>query len=492
MKDSMASLPPPPPHDSARPSRVVVLWQPLAALRIGRSVGLAMLLGGQLQYESWTSRVVLDRWSLPAAGAILLVALLLLASSIDTLIRARRGAFGKTRAPVADSGAWFDLAILFGGAAYLGAALDDPMAGGRLLELDLLGSHFPPSIGLEWLAMASATAGVVLVGWRQLRPRAPGLYMLVASCALIAILGEGITRAANTIFPATQGFPTASTELWMRRFGQLNSLGYRDHEHALTKPAGVIRILMIGDSFTFAMGIERREDRVSDRLASELPGRVAKEIEVINAGRPYTHTLQQIDALKQLLEYQPDLVLLVYVFNDIDYLRSSVKPSAALADDGSFMSRLHPMRLIYLNSFLAQQIFLRARHVYWSFVSDDESPVSAYEDPELVQRHIGDLRRFVELARAGGAEVAIVPFDPGFAQTVGNGGPRLDFLARARAEGIPFWPLDQVFDGVDYDELVVNPMDHHPNALANRILADALVVQIEQQLRARPADRVPR
>lgn len=476
----------PPPPPAPTPPHPQTASERLASLHLGRTLGLGLLLAGQLQYESWSSKVVLGRWSVLAAAAIGFVALLFVASAIHSLVCWRRAA--RRAANVG-----LDLAVLVWGAAYLIAALDDPEAGGRLLEFNLLGSHCPLSIGLEWVALTSAAIGVAGLGWRSLRPRAPGFYLLLLSCLAIAVVGEGMTRAWNVILPETQGFPTASTELWMRRFGDLNALGYRDRERELTKPAGRLRILVLGDSFTFAMGVDRREDRVSDLLEQELPARLGRPVEVMNAGRPYTHTLQQTEALDALLPYAPDLVLLLYCYNDIDYLRSSDLPSTALGDGGSFLSRFHPMRLAYLNSFLVQQIYLRVRHVYWSLAPADASPVSAYEEPTLVERHVADLLRLAEVARSKGADFAAVPFNPSFAQTGGDHRARLDFLARARAAGVVVWPLEHAFDGIPYEELIVNAMDHHPSVRANRVLADAIETELERWAAASPveAEREP-
>lgn len=454
----------------------------LDALRIARSLGLALLLVGQMQYVSAESRVVLGRWSLPAAAALAFVASLLGASVLDgalRLIRARGGrASTAARSFARDAGPWLDLAVLLWGFAYLLAALDDPSAGGRLLELDLLGSLHPPSIALEWLAMAAATVGLALLGWRALRPRAPGLYLLLLTTAFLAVASEGITRAVVVVAPATQGFPTASTRLWLKRFGTPNALGFRDREHAEAKAPGVYRILVVGDSFTYGMGIDRPDERVGERLERELPARIGRPVEVVNAGLPFTHTLQHIATLERLAPLKPDLVLLLYCFNDIGYLQDTDRPSAALGDGRSLVGRLHPMRLLFQNSFLVQQVYARARHVYWSLAAAEENPSIVYDDADLVARHVADLGRFVAAARAQGAEVAIVPFNPAFALEDGSQRSRLGFLDRVREVGLPLWDVEQAFAGEDYGALVVNAMDHHPNALANRRLADVLLAPI--------------
>ena len=98
-----------------------------------------------------------------------------------------------------------------------------------------------------------------------------------------------------------------------------NSIGLReDHEYG-AKPAGIFRILALGDSFTMGVGV-RLEDGFVKRAESILnSGYTRTDYEVINAGVPGYDTSQELAYLQtDGLSLEPDLVLLnYYVGNDI-------------------------------------------------------------------------------------------------------------------------------------------------------------------------------
>src|SRR5690349_17479489 len=52
------------------------------------------------------------------------------------------------------------------------------------------------------------------------------------------------------------------------------------------------------------------------------------------------------------------------------------------------------------------------------------------------------------------------------------------FVSRARAVGVPVWPVNGAFDGFDFSALIVNKLDVHPNELANRLAAENAAPQI--------------
>lgn len=127
-----------------------------------------------------------------------------------------------------------------------------------------------------------------------------------------------------------------------------NSLGYRGPEISKPKPAGTFRILVIGDSVAYGTGVN---DEVTflRRWESELNAAGKQRFEVINTGHPMYDSTQELALLRdEGLALQPDLVLLVYVVNDIEPTRDVVEsallgkaplPGETLPDPGDFWTR---------------------------------------------------------------------------------------------------------------------------------------------------------
>lgn len=96
-----------------------------------------------------------------------------------------------------------------------------------------------------------------------------------------------------------------------------NSLGFREREFEPEKPDGVFRVICIGDSRTFGLGIEPGETfsmELERLLKKAHPG---KRVEVINAGVPgYTSREGAILAEEVLPPLRPDLVIASFGHND--------------------------------------------------------------------------------------------------------------------------------------------------------------------------------
>lgn len=97
----------------------------------------------------------------------------------------------------------------------------------------------------------------------------------------------------------------------------INGQGFRDDKFEKRKAAGELRIIALGDSCTFGDGVANWEtyaNVLEDLLRRAAPARPAQ---VINAGVP-GYTSYQIRAYltRELLDYQPDLVLVYVGLND--------------------------------------------------------------------------------------------------------------------------------------------------------------------------------
>jgi hypothetical protein len=108
-------------------------------------------------------------------------------------------------------------------------------------------------------------------------------------------------------------------ELEFRVPVRVNSAGWRDVEHSLVKPAGVYRIVILGDSFIEALQVPL-QDTIGRRLEQELnqlPG--GARYEVISLGVSGYGTASELLAYREVGRiYSPDLVLLAfYPGNDV-------------------------------------------------------------------------------------------------------------------------------------------------------------------------------
>lgn len=135
----------------------------------------------------------------------------------------------------------------------------------------------------------------------------------VARRSKIPNLGYDLTPGSRTemILPRGDDEPTVVAY-------EINGLGIRDHEYAYHKPDGVFRICVIGDSFTYGLGvnIDDTYPKAMERAFAELaPG---KKIEVLNCGVFNYNTREEVLFLfGHVVELQPDLVLLGFVVNDV-------------------------------------------------------------------------------------------------------------------------------------------------------------------------------
>ncbi|HSR53439.1 MAG TPA: SGNH/GDSL hydrolase family protein [Acidobacteriota bacterium] len=145
----------------------------------------------------------------------------------------------------------------------------------------------------------------------------------LAGLATFLLLEAVLTLFPDVFFP--QRFYVYDPDMGFRvkphgRYGtvQANEFGFNDRDYPHQPASGVYRILVLGDSFNWAGGpLGNYTNQLEERFGELLgPGRV----EVIAAGYPMTHTVEQLELLKKFgLQYHPDLVVLGF-FAGNDFL----------------------------------------------------------------------------------------------------------------------------------------------------------------------------
>jgi hypothetical protein len=148
-------------------------------------------------------------------------------------------------------------------------------------------------------------------------------WLGLAVLALVAILEVGFRVYFKDHYG---GHGPGGEGVWVEKFGNLNSLGHRDNEFGVQKPAGVFRILTIGDANTYGEGVESIDDLYTEVLEDMLNAEsaLAQErgsliYEVLNVSKIGWEVDDYLLALRDPgLSYEPDLIIIGLYINDIE------------------------------------------------------------------------------------------------------------------------------------------------------------------------------
>jgi len=248
---------------------------------------------------------------------------------------------------------------------------------------------------------------------------------------------------------------------------RLNGHGFRGPDPAIPKPPGTRRVALLGDSFTFGAGV-RFEETLGAQLQERLAGDGAGDVEVLNLAVGGWGTRDQIAYLEQRgMRFEPDVVVVVYVLNDADYVAD-----LDLWDRFRARYESRSFRQSYLLSWI--HAVLHRRALARAYI---ESLVArAREKQEHWDRSFRMLRLGRAVAEAGGARFAVAIYP--FLYLLDERYPFAPLHERVREacdrSGIPVLDLFPAFAGRDYAELWVHPSDQHPNGEAHGIAARAL------------------
>lgn len=172
------------------------------------------------------------------------------------------------------------------------------------------------SLRRSWLFVAAAVALGVVSGLAALEiaTRALGIAPPLPSGGFVA----------DSVLPwkmEVHGEQRQRTEEFDVDYTQ-NSLGFRGHDRPFEKPPGAFRIVGIGDSFTYGIGVDHDATYLA-RLEAALGARTARRVEVINLGIPRYWPEPEALVLEHYgLKFHPDLVIVGVTTNDIEDTRT--------------------------------------------------------------------------------------------------------------------------------------------------------------------------
>jgi lysophospholipase L1-like esterase len=249
---------------------------------------------------------------------------------------------------------------------------------------------------------------------------------LVVGAVLVALLiAELSLRAAGQSYywaiakrpdPVLGWRPARNSSAWQafegRALVRTNALGFRDRNHALTKADGVIRVAVLGDSFTEAVQVpvegtwwRLMESRLRGHAWRGAGAKVQQPVEVLNFAVSGFSSAQALLTLREYaLDHDPDLVVLAF------FIGNDLVENVRGLDDEPLRPYLvpTPYGLQLDDEFLRSEAYLRAtapagRARQW-FVEHSRLAQLAIQARDALRQ-----RRAVETAPAGAAD----PTEPG-------------------------------------------------------------------------------
>jgi lysophospholipase L1-like esterase len=253
----------------------------------------------------------------------------------------------------------------------------------------------------------------------------------------------------------------------------VNHLGYREREIPPKDPARY-RIVVVGDSFTWGQGIE-----VDQRFSNLLEAALGSGYEVLNFGRPGNDMPEHLEALGPALSVSPDFILLQLYINDFE-TRDMQRPHPSPLLPPSLDRALEGSSLLYD---LMNQQWANAQSALGIADSYDSYMAKNLRDPASPNSRLafGMLNQFIERARQAGVRSGTVMFPA--PDALGPHGSKYPFgyLHERVAETcmnqhVPCLDLLPAFSTIaDPRTMWVSPFDAHPNAMANKRAAQAIL-----------------
>ncbi len=259
-----------------------------------------------------------------------------------------------------------------------------------------------------------------------------------------------------------------------------NQWGMRDVDYG-PKPTGRKRVLMLGDSFTYGLGVYDETQifpAILERRLNEMD-RFPGGVDVLNAAEPGSLTGDWLESYQRAVaEFDPDVVIAVFFLRDGTRLGSMPNFFGPLRDE---VVRRNRASQLYRVSYLYRLVRDR---LDWNLVAEryTREMIDAYLGSEeqtaewtAASRHLRQLR---DQAQQRGARFGLVIF-PVLVQ-LDEGYPFLEICDLLEAYAgeqleVPLHSLLPAFLGEDAPDLWVSPMNQHPNARGHAIAADSLL-----------------
>jgi len=264
----------------------------------------------------------------------------------------------------------------------------------------------------------------------------------------------------------------------------INSMGFRDYEYnLLVKGEDVYRVICVGDSFTFGVGLGL-EDTYPKQLERLLQWKYPdKKLQVVNCGVPSYNTVREYEFIvHEALTYKPDLIIVGYVFNDSEYTVTFTSPR------NKFINSLKDvMQRFRVYDFVIEKIHLMSYLIKGMALPDPQYRVQglkyAFSDEYIGWQKNKEAFGLLSVwSKEQNIPIVYLIFPK--LELLDKDYPYLFFHEKVKHAllGEPYI-LDTypVFRGKKAEELWVNPLDGHPNKEANALMVKAVADFLEER-----------
>lgn len=271
----------------------------------------------------------------------------------------------------------------------------------------------------------------------------------------------------------------------VRKFGgnvvyKYNNSGFRDLNHTLEKPQGISRIVVLGDSVTEGYGVKWQA-----MFTQVLQSKLGHGFEVINISAGGLNTPQEVYLFEQEgLAYKPDLVIVNFVMNDVDFY-TNFKGIQRFHDQknseiGLLNIRVNPKFKQFLkSSALIYFVKDRLENLKYRIVGRNEGDyfTKLWASEKNRDKAIYGFEKLHILQKKNQFNVLVIiwPIVTSFdSYSYGS----IHTWIEKEANKMKFETLDLLpcFSKIPYRKLQVSSVDNiHPNALGHKIAAEAFM-----------------
>ena len=270
-----------------------------------------------------------------------------------------------------------------------------------------------------------------------------------------------------------------------------NEFGARDRQPFPRRPPeNRYRIGFVGDSFTIGHGIDRMEDRFSDRTQAALEAACPGKYTVANLADPGLEVSQIEARIHGILEagYQLDTVVYVICLNDIEGYDPRTQQAIGRLQESQ------PQSFLLTHTYLLNWLYYR-----WVQVTQ---PGARDYFPHLAESYRGapwegmrsSLDALHRRCREHDADLRIVlfPFLTDLGETTPFAAAQARIAEWCDEHEVPLLDLRPVLRPHAAERLTVNAFDAHPNERAHALAAEAIVgTLLDDLLDCSPREPLP-